>query len=66
MRPLEERAARLLREHALARLASRGSGLATDQCFSVYPFPWTKVGSVDVSELYARQIGAGPVASRQP
>ncbi|WP_176045195.1 DUF2625 family protein [Burkholderia sp. BCC1644] len=49
-------------------------GLATDQCFSFYPFLWTKEGSVehssrrtvDVSELYALQIGAGPVASGQP
>ncbi|MEK2604544.1 DUF2625 family protein [Burkholderia arboris] len=49
-------------------------GLTTDQCFSFYPFLWTKEGSVEhssrravnVSEVYALQIGAGPVASGQP
>ncbi|KWO11224.1 hypothetical protein WM26_01675 [Burkholderia cepacia] len=48
--------------------------LTTDQCFSFYPFLWTKEGSVerssrravDVAELYALQIGAGAKTSRQP
>ncbi|MBN3781878.1 DUF2625 domain-containing protein [Burkholderia sp. Ac-20345] len=48
--------------------------LTTDQCFSFYPFLWTKEGSVEhssrkavsVSELYALHADPGSAASRQP
>ncbi|MCA8271124.1 DUF2625 domain-containing protein [Burkholderia sp. AU30280] len=47
--------------------------LTTDQCFSFYPFLWTKEGSVEhssrkavcVSELYALHVDPGSVTSRQ-
>lgn len=47
--------------------------LTTDQCFSFYPFLWTKEGSVEhssrkavsVSELYSLHADLGSAASRQ-
>ncbi|VWC54766.1 hypothetical protein BLA18112_00114 [Burkholderia lata] len=46
--------------------------LTTDQCFSFYPFLWTKEGSVEhssrkavsVSELYALHVNPGSTAAR--